>query len=197
MSRLNNRGVVAPCEADITSAVSMLMLNAMNGGNASLNDMVALDESDQSLNLWHCGVAPGCWADGCGVNWDAHFNIGSYRGEQWNGDGVVADMQFKPGAVTLAAFDIRFEHLFVLTGEIMKDKRGYAGSSGWVNNLKIGGKGVTIPDLINTISAGRVNHHYPAAFGNLDSELREFAFWTDTAVLEKVEYQVHMSPFLY
>jgi len=159
--------------------------------------MVALDEEDQSLNLWHCGVAPGCWADGCGVNWDAHFNIGNYQGDTWKGDGVVADMQFKPGAVTLAAFDNRFENIFVLTGDIMNNKAGYAGSSGWVNNLKINGESVTIPDLINTISAGRVNHHYPAAYGYLSSEIQEFAFWKDIRVLEKVAYQPHMSPFLF
>ena len=96
MSRLNNNGIVAPCEADVTSAVTMLMLNAMNGDKASLNDMVALDDSDGSMNLWHCGVAPGCWADGCGVKWDAHFNIGEYEHGEWRGRGVVADMQFKP-----------------------------------------------------------------------------------------------------
>ena len=197
MSRLNNRGLVAPCEADVTSAVSMIMLNAINGGKASLNDMVALDENDQSLNIWHCGVAPGCWADGCGVQWDAHFNIGKYEGEKWVGDGVVADMRFEKGPVTISALDNRFEHAFVLTGDIMENKPGFAGSSGWMNNLKINGESITIPDLINTISAGRVNHHYPTAHGNLNSELREFAFWKNIKILENVPYQPYMSPFVY
>lgn len=197
MSRLNNRGIVAPCEADVSSAVSMIMLNAINGGKSSLNDMVALDEEDQSLNIWHCGVAPGCWADACGIRWDAHFNIGVHRNNEWDGAGVVADMQFKPGAVTLVALDNRFENVFVLTGDIMEDKAGYSGSSGWMNNLKINGESVTIPDLINTISAGRVNHHYPAAFGHLDSEIREIAFWKDIRVLDPIPYKSHMSSFAF
>lgn len=27
---------------------------------------------------WH-------WADGCGVHWDNHFNIGHYEGKEWKG----------------------------------------------------------------------------------------------------------------
>ena len=195
MSRLNSLGIAAPCEADISSAVTMILLNALNGDRASLNDMVALDEADNSLNLWHCGVAPGCWADGCGVAWDNHFNIGHYEGREWKGRGVVADMHFRPGDVTLAAMDTDFRNLLVITGRIMEDKPGYAGSSGWVNELKVGGREVTIPDLIQTISIGRVNHHYPSALGHLEGELREFAFWTGMEILEAVPCTPYMQSF--
>jgi L-fucose isomerase-like protein len=196
MSRLNNNGIVAPCEADVTSAVTMLMLNAMNGDKASLNDMVALDESDGSLNLWHCGVAPRCWADSCGVKWDAHFNIGEYSQKEWKGRGVVADMQFKPGPVTAVAVSEKFDRFFILTGEMMEGKKGYAGSSGWVDNLKINGSPATIPELINTISIGRVNHHYSATYGHLDGEINEFVYWTDMEVLDKVAYHPYMQKFI-
>lgn len=196
MSRLNDSGMVAPCEADVASAVTMLMLNALNGGRSSLNDMVAVDESDGSLNLWHCGVAPGCWADKCGVKWDAHFNIGDQENTEWHGHGVVAQMQFEPGPVTIAAIDNRFEKVFVMTGNVLENKPGYAGSSGWVGNLKINGEPVNIPDLINTIMVGGVNHHYSTARGHLSAEINEFAFWTGLEVLDKVPYQTHMQKFI-
>jgi L-fucose isomerase-like protein len=196
MSRLNQNGIVAPCEADVTSAVGMLILNAINGERASLNDMVSLDEADNSLSLWHCGVAPGCWADSGGVSWDAHFNIGEYKGNDWNGRGVVADMRFKQGLVTVFNMQNSFDNLFILSGEIMPEKKGYAGSGGWMNKLKLNDTDVDIKELINTISVCRVNHHYPAAFGNLTAELNEFAFWKDLKVIEKVPYKKYMQKFI-
>ena len=196
MSRLNQNGIVAPCEADITSAVGMLVLNAINGRKASLNDMVALDDSDDSLSLWHCGVAPGCWADESGVCWDAHFNIGNYSEGQWHGRGVIADMRFKTGPVTIFNLQNSFDNLFILTGNVMEDKKGYAGSGGWINDLKLNGEETDISGLINTISVNSVNHHYPAAFGNLTEELNEFAFWKDLRVIKKVPYRNYMQKFI-
>ena len=168
MSRLNDIGIVAPCEADITSAVTMLMMNAINSSASSLNDLVALDEEDNSLALWHCGVAPGCWADGNGVTWDSHFNIGEYEEGEWKGRGVVADMNFKSGIKTIATIRSDFTSIFLMTGESIVEKKGYNGSGGWLNKLKVNGRDVSVPDLINTISLGQVNHHYPAAFGDLE-----------------------------
>ncbi|HVP18190.1 MAG TPA: hypothetical protein VMU36_04280 [Spirochaetia bacterium] len=191
LSRLNEAGIVAPCEADVISAVMMIAVNAMSGGKAALNDMVAFDEKDESLNLWHCGVAPACWADSSGVAWDNHFNIGRYRGDAWEGNGVVADMRFKPGAVTVAALNNDFDNLFILTGTVL-EKEGYAGSSGWVGDLKINGMPAGIKEVLNTIMVKRVNHHYPTAFGDLTNELNELAGWKGLAVLDRVPYEPYM-----
>ena len=193
MSRLNQAGIVAPCEADIAAATNMLIFRGLNGEAPSLSDLVALDESDQSINLWHCGVAPTCWANARGVNWDAHFNIGNYdEQQQWQGRGVVADMQFKPGPVTICTMDNNFDNLFVLTGSVMADKPGYEGSSGWVNNLKMHGNDIRIKDLINTISVNRLNHHYPTAYGDLAYELFEFANWKRMNILDAIPYVPYM-----
>jgi L-fucose isomerase-like protein len=192
MSRLNEQGIVTPCEGDVTSAVMMLAMNAMGGGKSALNDLVAFDESDQSLNLWHCGVAPGCWADESGVKWENHFNIGRHRGSCWEGDGVVADMRFAPGPVTVAALNNDFDNLFILTGGLMERKAGYAGSSGWMNNLRLNGRPTSLMDLLNTIVVRRVNHHYPSARGDLTNELNEFASWARIRVLDSVDYRPYM-----
>ena len=191
MSRLNQEGIVVPCEGDVTSAVMMLAMNAMDGGPAALNDLVAFDEEDATLNLWHCGVAPRCWADGSGVVWDNHFNIGRYDGERWDGDGVVARMTFRPGPVTIAAVNDAFDNLLILTGEVVA-KKGYAGSSGWVGGLRLSGEPVDIRTLMNTIMVERVNHHYPTASGDLTQELNELASWTGVRVLDAVPYRQYM-----
>jgi L-fucose isomerase-like protein len=192
MSRLNEDGIATPCEADISSAVTMLLLNALNGQKASLNDMVALDEADDSFNLWHCGVAPACWSDKSGVFWDNHFNIGEYKGCNWCGNGLVADMSFRPGPVTVTCMNNDFDNLLIITGEILEGKKGFAGSSGWVGKLRLNGVSVNHNDLLNTIVVQRVNHHYAAAFGDLTNELNEFAAWTGMNVLEVVPYRPFM-----
>jgi L-fucose isomerase-like protein len=192
MSRLNNSGTVATCEGDVPAALNMLMFNAMHGGHASLHDLVSFDESDSTVNIWHCGVCPGCWADSSGVVWDSHFNIGRYEGSEWKGDGVVADMTFKASPITLCTMDSHFENLFILSGEIAEDKRGYSGSSGWVGNIHLNGEPTDLRDLMNTISVMRVNHHYPAALGELTNELNEFAAWMGMGVIDKVPYRPYM-----
>jgi len=192
MSRLNQMGIVAPCEADIPSTVIMLVLKALNDKIPTINDLVALDPDDNSINLWHCGVAAKDWADDKGITWDQHFNIGQYCDGRWCGKGVVADMDFKEGDITIATLNNDFNHLFVMTGSIMKDKKPYYGSSGWVNNLKIAGKETTILELINTIMVRGVNHHYPTAYDNLYEELAEFAFWKDIEIFQPVPYQNFM-----
>lgn len=192
LSRLNEDGIAAPCEADIPSAVTMLMLNALSGGKASLNDLVALDDADGSFNLWHCGVAPACWADGRGVRWDNHFNIGSYKNCAWCGDGLVADMSFKPGPVTISCMNNDFDDLLILTGEVLEGKSGYSGSSGWIGRPKLNGSPLDHDDLINTIVVQKVNHHYAAAFGDFTNELNEFAAWTGLRVLEPVPYKPYL-----
>ena len=191
MSRLNEDGIATPCEADISSAVTMLILNALNGQKASLNDLVALDEADDSFNLWHCGVAPACWADKRGVVWDNHFNIGEYKGCDWCGNGLVADLAFKPGPVTVSCMNNDFDDLLVISGSVL-DKKGFSGSSGWVGDLRLNGAKIGHDDLINTIVVQRVNHHYAAAFGDLTDELNEFAAWTGMRVLDAVPYRPYM-----
>lgn len=191
LSRLNQAGVVAPCEADVGSAVMMLALNALNGERAALNDLVAFDEADQSLNLWHCGVAPACWADRRGVTWDNHFNIGKYRGETWQGDGVVAHMTFRPGPVTVGVLSDELESLFLLTGTVA-ERPGYGGSSGWVKGLAVNGQAVDVPTLMNTLLVRRVPHHYPTASGDLTHELHELAAWAGIGVLDPVPYRPYL-----
>jgi L-fucose isomerase-like protein len=191
MSRLNQRGIATPCEGDVNSAVMMLAMNAMNQSRAALNDLVAFDEEDQSLALWHCGVAPACWANPEGVAFENHFNIGRYAGEKWVGDGLVARMTFRPGPLTVATLNDRFDDLFLLTGEVLK-KKSYQGSSGWVSKLRLNGQPVDLDTLQNTIVVRGVNHHYPTAEGDLTNELNELAAWTGISIVDPVPYRPYL-----
>jgi L-fucose isomerase-like protein len=192
MSRLNEAGIVAPCEGDVPGAINMLIFNALNGQKATIMDLVHFDDQDQSLNMWHCGVAAKCWANQDGLTWDEHFNIGSYVDNQWCGKGVVADLTFRPGKTTIARMDNQFDNLFIMTGDIMEGKKGYSGSTGWINHLQIQGEKISIADLMNTIAVNRLDHHYPMAYGDLNDELIEFANWNKMRLVKSVPYKPYL-----
>lgn len=195
MSRLNESGIVASCEGDVPGAINMLVLNAMSGQKATINDLVALDEDDLSINMWHCGVAPKSCANKNGVCWNEHFNIGSYENGKWNGNGTVANLTFKPGKITVFRMDNNFDNLFIMTGDVMKDKKTYYGSSGWINNLKVNGGEISLLDLMNTIIVNRVDHHYPMIYGDLTNELIEFAGWLGLNILDIIPYKPYMQTY--
>jgi L-fucose isomerase-like protein len=192
LSRLNESGIVAACEGDVPGAMNMLIYNAITGEKSTMMDLSALDEKDNSICMWHCGPTAASLADKNGVTWDAHFNIGHYEGNKWCGSGVVADLTFKPGQVTISRINSLFDRLLVMTGEVMEHKKGFAGSSGWINNLEIGGGKLTIADYINTLVVNRVDHHHQIAYGDLTNELYEIANWMKLKILDAVPYQTYM-----
>ena len=70
---LNNSGLVAGCEADVLSTVSMLALRNFADTCTALMDLPKFDTGDNSLLLWHCGTAPFDMADEKGVKLDRHY----------------------------------------------------------------------------------------------------------------------------
>ena len=78
MSRLNEEGILSPCEGDVAGAINMIITRAFCKSAPAIMDLVAFDTEADSLNLWHCGPAPKSMADKNGVRWDEHFNIGTY-----------------------------------------------------------------------------------------------------------------------
>ena len=68
MGHLNTTGLVAACEGDLTSAVSMLALRYLTKGDVvTLMDLVSVDSEDESVLLWHCGPTSPALADKNGV----------------------------------------------------------------------------------------------------------------------------------
>jgi hypothetical protein len=45
---------------------------------------------------------------------------------------------------------------------------------------------------LNTLIVNRVDHHFPAAYGDLQNELYEMASWLKLNVLQPIPYKPHM-----
>ena len=58
LSMLNDEGVAAACEADLYGALSMWMGRQLSGEAVFFGDPVSLDEKENTLTFWHCGMAP-------------------------------------------------------------------------------------------------------------------------------------------
>ena len=54
---LNDLGVAASCEADTYGALSMYMGMQLTGLPAFFGDPVSLDEKENAITFWHCGMA--------------------------------------------------------------------------------------------------------------------------------------------
>lgn len=58
LSLLNDSGVAAACEADTYGALSMFTAIKLTGKAVFFGDPVSLDEKENTITFWHCGMAP-------------------------------------------------------------------------------------------------------------------------------------------
>ena len=57
LSLLNAEGIPSACECDIYGALSMYLGQAFTGAASFFGDPVAIDEENNTLTFWHCGMA--------------------------------------------------------------------------------------------------------------------------------------------
>ncbi len=55
---MNDLGIPAACEADAYGALSMYMGRRLTGQPAFFGDPASLDEEENTITFWHCGMAP-------------------------------------------------------------------------------------------------------------------------------------------
>ncbi|MBR7071995.1 MAG: fucose isomerase [Eubacterium sp.] len=54
---LNDLGVASACEADTYGALSMYISSFLTGKSAFFGDPVSMDEKENTVTFWHCGMA--------------------------------------------------------------------------------------------------------------------------------------------
>jgi L-fucose isomerase-like protein len=173
MGHLNSKGLIAACEGDVASAVSMLTLHLMTQGDVvTLMDLVSVDPDNESVLLWHCGPTSPLLADEKGTSMSRLWLFDGPDGER---TGLHNDLVLKPGTGTVLGFSVDFERLLILEGEIDNTKPSYMGSRGWLTNLRMNTQPVTTQDLVQTIMASGFQHHYPFGYGAFSEAALELA----------------------
>lgn len=192
MGRLNSQGLIAACEGDIPSAVSMLTLHLLTGGDiVTLMDLVTIDPNDDSVLLWHCGPTPPALADEKGVTMEP---LWLFDGEDGSQIGLHNDLVLKPGPATILGFTPNFDHMLILEGQIDNQKPSYKGSRGWFRELHMHGNGITAPELVQTLMRSGYQHHYPLSYGSLGRAAQEVCGWLGIAPIEIQAYTDYLVP---
>jgi L-fucose isomerase-like protein len=192
VAQLNDDGTPIACEGDILSAVSMLALKYIADDATMLMDLSNVDESDDSVLMWHCGPASTRFGKkySLGVNYHGLPHI---IGEDPNCCGVVRDMVFDEMPATVFRLTGECDQYMLMEGQFIgESKKSFFGSRGWMDSLKLNGKSIGVKDLVNTIFVTGYQHHYPIVAGSFYDELKEFSAWLNLKPIEKIEYADHL-----
>ncbi|MBC7222709.1 MAG: hypothetical protein H5T59_00270 [Anaerolineae bacterium] len=180
LGRLNQLGIPTACEGDGLGAVGMLLLHGIVGEPATIMDMIAFDQADESILLWHCGPTAPSLADEEGVRLTLHFN---------QRVPVANDMVFRKDHGTILQVMGDGEHIFLLDGEGMgRSKPSYDGSRGWFHHLRMNRQPVALLDIVNTLMAHGLTHHYALALRDCSEAVLEAAAWLGLEPLPPVPY---------
>ncbi len=175
MGHLNTTGLIAACEGDVISAVSMYALHCMtNGDVVTLMDLVTVDPEDESILLWHCGPTSPTLADDKGTRMESLYLFDGANGER---TGLHNDLVLKPGKGAVLGFTVDFDRMLVLDGLIDNTKPSYNGSRGWLKKLKLNGEPISVASLVQTLMVSGYQHHYPFAYGDLADVGMELCGW--------------------
>jgi L-fucose isomerase-like protein len=171
MSRLDDSGIPAACEADILGTLSMHALQLAAGGPSCLADWNNLHNEDSELvNCWHCGVFPMSWAKdqpklGC-----QEIIAGTTGRAKAMG---VTEFVVEEGPITLcrATQDNQGEFKVALAEGAVEDNRAKTfGSYGWVRipNLQPFYRNVLLRHFPHHVAMNRslVGNILWEAFGN-------------------------------
>lgn len=182
-------GLAVACEGDVQGALSMYLLNLLNGaaGSSTLLDMTALDPETSSMLMWHCGVSPRHFANSDGIKWVDHVTLG--RKADDGPYGVSGDQLFAPQPTTVTYIGDDGSSLLVVNADIIDhEKKGFDGTRGWFADFHLNKEPISLWDIINTLTVRGHEHHYAVGQGDVSSELMEVAAWKKMRLVERVPY---------
>lgn len=196
VGELNDKGVVAGCEGDLTSTVSMLLLSYIANDITMLMDLSAIDTNDDSVQMWHCGPASRRFCRKNGYSYSLNYSGKDHKGADLDhavGTGVVRDMVFDEGVVTTARLTGEMDSMLVATGRFLDaDKQTYNGSRGWMGELALNREPISALDFFNTLMVRGFQHHFPLVMGDWSEELMEVMSWLKLKPLTKVPYENYL-----
>ena len=169
---LNDLGVAASCEADTYGALSMYMGMHLTGKPAFFGDPVSMDEGENTITFWHCGMAA------CSL---AREDTGACIGEHCNRHigptlefGCKATPEvtiFRVGRSPVGKF--RF---FIAQGEAMDKPKQFFGTS-----LSVRTEGSAEKIVDTTVREGW-EPHYAVIYGNCADSLEILGHMLDLEV---------------
>ncbi|MCC8072911.1 MAG: fucose isomerase [Clostridiales bacterium] len=172
LSIMNDLGVSSACEADTYGALSMYMAQYLTGKCVFFGDPVSINEKENSMTFWHCGMAP------CSL---ARNDTGACAGLHCNRKiGPTLEFGCKPEKkVTIFRVGKKADgsfRFFISNGEALDKPQQYFGTSVVVKTKS------NISDLVNKAVKGGWEPHFAVAMSDISNELEILADMLDIEV---------------
>ena len=162
LSILNDLGVSSACEADTYGALSMFIAQKLTDKSVFFGDPVSMDEDENTLTFWHCGMAP------CSL---AREDTGACAGLHCNRKigptlefGCKAEEKvtvFRIGKKADGSF-----RMFISSGEALDKPKQFFGTSIVVKTKN------SASDILNSSVLSGWEPHFAVAMGDIEEELR-------------------------
>ncbi len=165
LGMLNDLGVSSACEADTYGALSMYIASQLTGKASFFGDPVSINEADNSVTFWHCGMAP------CSL---AREDSGACAGLHCNRK-IGPTLEFGCKAeknVTVFRVGKRPDgsfRFFIAKGEALDRPQQYFGTSIVVKTQN------NVGEIINRAVKEGWEPHFAVAMGDVSAELEAFA----------------------
>ena len=162
---LNDQGVACACEADSYGALSMYICSYLTGKSVFFGDPVAVNENENTITFWHCGMAP------CSL---AREDTGACAGVHCNRKiGPTLEFGCRPmDEVTVFRIGRKADgsfRFFIASGSAPDKGRQYYGTSLVVRTEN------NAPVIINNAVKDGWEPHFAVAAGNISQSLEILA----------------------
>ncbi len=185
-------GLACASEGDVMGAATQLLARAVSGRVGCLLDMTDPDLETGRLLMWHGGGGPLYMADDAGAAWISHPMIGREVPDA-PPIGTIADFTFRPGPHTIFRIARSATTFFAMQAEVAaQDPSGFDGCRGWMESFDIAGEAATLTDVVATVMAHGLEHHFVALPGRHTDMLMEFAGWAGMDPLGLVPDRPHL-----
>ncbi len=165
LGMLNDLGVSSACEADTYGALSMFIASQLTGKASFFGDPVSINEAENSVTFWHCGMAPCSLArepGGACAGLHCNRKIGPTLEFGCKAEKYVT--VFRVGKKADGSF--RF---FIAKGEALDKPQQYFGTSIVVKTEN------NVGEIINKSVKDGWEPHFAVAMGDISGELEAFA----------------------
>ncbi len=173
LSLLNDLGISSSCESDTFGSISMYIASKFTESPSFFGDPVSLDEKENSVTFWHCGMAS------CSLARESKANIGVHPNRRI---GPVMDFGCKSAdkaTIFRIGKDAKGEfRFFISTGSILEKEKQFEGTSIVVKTDNPSKDVVT-----NSVKDGW-EPHFVVAYGDIANELKALASMLCIPVME-------------
>jgi L-fucose isomerase-like protein len=171
MSLLSDEGTPCSCEADVNGTITQLILQWLSGEPAFGTDVVSFDLEDDSVVVWHCGLAPLTMADP-----DVQPQATIHSNRQLP---LLMEFPLKPGRVTVARLSeaTGAYRLVVGSGEMLRAPTSFSGTSGVLRFDR------SAHDILDAMLSEGLEHHLSLTYGDYVPALLALARMLELPVL--------------